>query len=72
MKRLNYYQVHKNKKPRVHQNLKFISLRRNFQNIARAASKVTGTLISLEYSMAPGAGKIGQIVCFADSPGGSI
>jgi hypothetical protein len=70
-KRKNYYQVHKNKSPKKRPVFKLMRLKKYFYDVAKAASKVTGALISLEYSMTDGAGKIGQLVCFIDSPGGS-
>ena len=71
-KRLNYFQVHLNKTPRTNKELKLLRFEKYLNNLAVSASRSLDSLMSFQYSLAEGAGKIGQIIVFVDSPGGSI
>lgn len=49
--RNNYYQVHKNKKPKTILNLKFIKFSNHLLKTVESASKAVGSLISLQLSI---------------------
>lgn len=69
MKRLNYYQVHKNKKPKKIGYSNLIRFKKYLDLLAIKTSESMSAIISFQYSLVNPSLKIGKVIVIADSKG---
>lgn len=72
MKRLNYYQVHKNKKPKRNKELLFIKFEKQLNDLAIAARKMYHSFKTLSNMKVDTKSVSGAVIISFDSGGGSI
>lgn len=72
MKKLNYWQVHKNKKPKKNRYLQIIRIEKHLDLLAKQIVKTTDSLISFQYALSNIGCTAGKILCYMDSPGGNV
>ena len=72
MKRLNYYQVYKNKKPKQNKELLFITFEKQLNDLAIAANKMYLSFKSLTNITFDTKMVDGKVILSIDSGGGSV